>query len=222
MSEAEPSSTLDNPATKTAAVPGSPQNPLHKVATVPNLITLMRLVLTVFFVALYPTDGMRTLAVAFFVVAACTDWLDGQVARRFNQVSVFGKRFDPVMDRVLIFSGVLGLYLNGQIPTWMFVYLILRDVYLFFGGAVLKIRRGSFPDVCYTGKAATFILLTGFAFLLFDIAPLQAPMLVDATWLVGFNGGATGLGIYLVYLGLCFSVSAAVIYTKRGIGILRG
>ena len=129
------------------AEPGTPDNPLHTLATIPNLITLCRLVLTVCFLVLYPQEQYHTLAVVLFIIAACTDWIDGKLARRLKQVSLFGKRFDPVMDRVLIFSGVIALLVTSRIPAWTVCYLVTRDALLFVGGAVLMKTHGRIPDV---------------------------------------------------------------------------
>ncbi|MBS5478295.1 MAG: CDP-alcohol phosphatidyltransferase family protein, partial [Coriobacteriia bacterium] len=67
--------------------PGTPENPLHTILTVPNVITLCRLFLTIVFLVLYPISELRTPAIVIFIIAASTDWLDGQVARRTLQVS---------------------------------------------------------------------------------------------------------------------------------------
>lgn len=203
------------------AEPGTPANPLHTVATIPNLVTLCRLILTVCFLVLYPQERFHTLAVVLFIVAACTDWVDGKLARGLKQVSLFGKRFDPVMDRVLIFSGVIALLITARIPLWTFAYLVARDVALFVGGAVLMRTRRRIPDVCYTGKACTFILMTGFSILLFDLFPVAGLDLFECAALPGFGAAQTSLGMWLVYVGCILSVIAAGIYVVRGVRILR-
>lgn len=202
-------------------LPGTPENPLHTVLTVPNFITLCRLILTGVFLWMYPHENLRFPATVIFVVAACTDWFDGQIARRFHQVSVFGKRFDPVMDRVLIFSGVLALVMARLIPLWVVVFLVLRDVYLAVGGLILRKVCDVTLDVCYVGKACTFVLMAGFAVVLFGLFPVKGLGLVDVPWLPGFGFGEVSFGMWLIYVGCVLSFSAAFVYTVRGVRAMR-
>lgn len=197
-------------------MPGTPENPLHTFRTLPNLITLCRLLLTVAFVFMYPVDDLRLASVVIFIVAATTDWFDGQVARRLHQVSVFGKRFDPVMDRILIVSGLIALVVTGRLPVWVFVFLVLRDVYLFVGGALVYHYKHVVIDVCYVGKACTFVLMTGFAMILLDLFVVPGLGVTGIAWLPGFNASSCSIGIFLVYVGCILSLSAALIYTFRG------
>lgn len=202
-------------------MPGTPENPLHTIATIPNLITLCRLILTGVFLVMYPHEDLRTPAVIIFIVAACTDWFDGQIARRFHQVSVFGKRFDPVMDRVLIFSGVLALVMAQLIPLWIVVFLVARDVYLALGGLILRKVCNVTIDVCYMGKACTFVLMAGFAVVLFGLFPVPGLHLVNLAWLPGFGDASVSLGMWAIYVGCLLSFSAAVVYTVRGARAMR-
>ena len=206
--------------TPVVAAPGTPENPLHTLYTIPNLITALRLLLTIAFVFLYPIEALRIPAVVIFIIAATTDWFDGQIARRFNQVSVFGKRFDPIMDRVLIFSGLIALVITGRLPLWVIVFLAARDIYLFCGSAIVYHYKQSIIDVCYVGKACTFILMTGFAMLLLDLFVVPGLGVVDVAWLPGFNAEHASLGIFVVYVGCVLSFTAAAIYTFRGIRTL--
>lgn len=204
----------------TAALPGTPENPLHSVATIPNLITLCRLLLTVAFLFMFPCEELRTAAIVVFIVAASTDWFDGQVARRFHQVSVLGKRFDPVMDRLLIFSGVAALVMGKLIPLWVVVFLIVRDVYLGIGGLILKKRRGIIIDVCYVGKACTFVLMAGFAAVMLGFLPVPGLGVAEISWLPGFGSDSVSLGMWAIYIGCILSLCAAMVYTLRGVRAL--
>lgn len=202
------------------AVPGTPENPLHTLKTIPNLVTLCRLLLTAAFLVMYPHENLRIPAVVVFVVAACTDWLDGQLARRLHQVSVFGKRFDPVMDRVLIFSAVLALLLAGLVPLWVVVFLVGRDCVLALGALTLKCVCGVILDVCYVGKACTFVLMSGFAVVLFGLFPVPGLNLVQVPWLPGFGSGPVSLGMWAIYVGCVLSLITACVYVTRGVRAL--
>lgn len=203
------------------ALPGTPENPLHTIATIPNFITLCRLILTGVFLAMYPHEELRTPAVVIFIIAACTDWFDGQIARHFHQVSVFGKRFDPVMDRVLIFSGVLALVMANLIPIWVVVFLVARDVYLAIGGLILRRVCNVTIDVCYVGKACTFVLMAGFAVVLFGLFQVPGLHWINVAWLPGFGAESVSLGMWAIYVGCVLSFSAAVVYTARGARAMR-
>ena len=96
---------------------GSSQNPSTKILTVANVITFCRLALTLVFLALFIRHEHRVAALACYAVAAVTDFLDGQIARRTQTVSWLGKIMDPVMDRVLLFTGVLGLLYHKKNET---------------------------------------------------------------------------------------------------------
>lgn len=200
---------------------GTSLNPSHRLLTIPNIITLLRLVFTVLFLVLYPTEQFHVMAICLFIVAACTDWIDGKLARRLQQVSWIGKRFDPVMDRILIFSGLLALVFTSRVPVWIVVFLVARDVLLFLGGFLTLKKSNRLPDVCYIGKACTFVLMAGFAVLLLDLAPVPGLGLVDSEAFPGLGTSSTSIGTWLVYLGCVLSFVAATIYTVRGVRILR-
>lgn len=206
----------------TATAPlGTPDNPSNAIFTVANFITLCRFVLTIAFLVLFISHDaqMRVPALVCYAIAAITDFLDGQVARRTQTVSWLGKVMDPIMDRVLLFTGVLGLMITGDVPVWVAVFVILRDIYL--GGAALVLRkyRTRPLDVIYIGKVATALLMTGFVDLLID-APVVAGLgVTDLGWLPGLNHDPVAVGIFLVYAGIVCSTIAAVIYTRNGLRI---
>lgn len=202
-------------------MPGTPENPLHKIATVPNFITFLRLVLTIIFLVMYINDSLRVASIIIFIIAASTDWLDGQVARRTRQVSVFGKRFDPIMDRILIFSGVLAMIVGGKVPLWIVAFLLIRDLYLFIGGIILKLLTGTIINVVYVGKAATFALMSGFAIVLLDLFQVPGLGLLETAALPGWGSSSASLGIWAIYLGIILSFLAAVAYSARGVRVIK-
>jgi cardiolipin synthase len=191
------------------------------VRTLPNLITALRLIGTLAFLFMYPNESLRAPALAIFVLAACTDWIDGQLARRLHQVSVFGKRFDPVMDRVLIFSGVLALSVTHQVPAWVMVFLVARDCLLGLGALVLLRTCHVVLDVCYVGKACTFVLMAGFAVVLFGLFPVPGLGLVQSLALPGWGAEPVSLGMWAIYVGCVLSFVAACVYVARGVRAVR-
>lgn len=206
--------------TATAPV-GTPDNPSHQIFTVANVITACRFVLTVVFLVLFVNGGNRYVALSCYAIAAITDFLDGQVARRTQTVSWLGKVMDPIMDRVLLFTGVLGLMVTGELPVWVAVFVIGRDVYLAIGAAILQRYRRRPVDVVYIGKVTTALLMAGFVDLLVGIPKVDGLGLVNVSWLPGLNGTSAAFGIFFVYVGIVCSTITAVIYTREGLAIRR-
>lgn len=205
----------------TTAPVGTSNNPSHRIFTIANVITFCRFFLTAIFLYMFVNDINRYLALTFYVIAAVTDFLDGQVARRTQTVSWLGKIMDPVMDRVLLFTGVLGLILTGELPVWTAIFVIGRDAYLFVGSMILQKYQRRPVDVVYVGKFATAFLMTGFSFLLLGLPRVSGLDLVEVSWLPGLGHGSAPLGIFFVYTGILCSLAAALIYTKRGFAIKR-
>ena len=135
--------------------------------SVANVVTVLRLLVTpVFFTVLVMRGGRYGIvAFALFVGAAATDFLDGLIARRTGHVTEIGKVIDPLVDRLLIAFGVLGLYLLDRLPLWIVAVLIARDGYLLYGAWVLERHHRRMP-VLYIGKVTTAVLLTAFAALI--------------------------------------------------------
>lgn len=200
---------------------GTSGNPSTDILTLANVITFCRLGLTCAFLVLFAGGTHRTLALVCYVVAATTDFLDGQIARRTQTVSWLGKIMDPIMDRVLLFTGVIGLLIVGELPAWVPVFVIGRDVYLALGGMVLQRYQKRPVDVSYVGKAATALLMFGFCDLLLGLPRIEGLDLVDAPWLPGLNDQGAALGILFVYAGVVFSAATALIYTREGIALRR-
>lgn len=193
------------------------QEPLDKIATLPNLITLCRFLLIPVFIYLRFFTELKIEALAVFAIAACTDWVDGQVARRTGQVSKLGKLFDPFVDRFLLATGVITVCLEGNLPLWIVIVLIARDLLLLVEGRISIAIVGHVIPVSYVGKFATAFLLFGFSFLLLGTPSLPALGVVECPWLPGFGSGEVLLGNYLVYIGLVLSITVFCIYQYRGI-----
>ncbi len=208
----------------TATAPlGTSENPSNAVFTVANLVTFCRLFFTIAFLVLFVRHEAQTrsIALALYAVAAVTDFLDGQIARRTQTVSWLGKVMDPIMDRVLLFTGVLGLMATGELPVWVAVFVVGRDIVLAGGAMWLRMFQTRPLDVTYVGKAATALLMLGFVGLLFDYPRIMGLGLVDVDWLPGLNAAPCAAGIFCVYLGLICSAIAAVVYYHRGLRIRR-
>ena len=200
---------------------GSSDNPSNKILTVANGVTLSRMVLTIVFLIMFSLRINRVASIVIYIVAACTDWMDGQIARRTQTVSWFGKLLDPVCDRLLLFTGVLGLVITGELPAWVAVLIIGRDVYLAVGSRIVARFHERPIDVVYVGKIATALLMTGFSFLLLGVPVIDGLNLVSASWLPGLNDVGGSIGLLFVYCGCIFSLLTAYVYTAEGVAIVR-
>ena len=187
----------------------------NKIFTVSNVITFIRLcMIPAYFVLLL--NGYDLLATLLFAVAASTDFLDGQIARRTHTVSRLGQILDPAVDRLLMVFGVVGLLAVGRLPLWVIVFVILRDAYLLGGGAYLLFRWKQRVPVIYLGKVATTFLFVGFAGLLLNFPQIPGAAVCDISWLPGFNAQPGSWGIWFVYAGLVLATITTVIYTFKG------
>ena len=158
--------------------------------TVPNLLSMLRLALVPVFLVLLINEKF-VLAICTLALASLTDFLDGYLARRWNQITRLGQLLDPAADRLYIFSTLVGLAFVGQIPVWIVVVIFARDAMLAVAYVVLaNFGYGPLP-VHYLGKTATFALLYSFPLLLMakiwiDAASVLMPIAwAFALWGVG-------------------------------------
>ncbi|HIT44590.1 MAG TPA: CDP-alcohol phosphatidyltransferase family protein [Candidatus Aphodovivens excrementavium] len=184
----------------------------NKIFTLPNVISFIRLCLVPIFLVLL-LNGFNLAATLLFVVAAGTDWVDGQIARRTHSVSKLGQLLDPAVDRILMISGVVGLLLVGHLPVWIVVFVVLRDLYLLVGGAYLLNTWNIRVAVIYPGKVATTLLFVGFAALLLYWPVMDGLGIVPFSWLPGLSSDLYSWGIWFVYAGLVLALFTTLYYS---------
>ncbi|MBI5231533.1 MAG: CDP-alcohol phosphatidyltransferase family protein [Coriobacteriales bacterium] len=190
-------------------------DPARDIYTVANIITVLRLILVPIFFAVLLTGDNDVLAFILFALAASTDWLDGQIARRTGTVTQIGAAIDPIVDRLLIAAGVLGLYIENRLPLWILVVLIARDLYLGYGVWRLEHYYHRRLTVTYAGKTTTAVLLAGFSLLILNWPIAPGLGIVEVSWLPGWGSEPVCVGMWFVYVGLVLSVTTAVQYTFR-------
>ena len=189
-----------------------------KILTAPNVVTFIRLLLIPLFLWLLFGAKQEVAALVVFAIASCTDWVDGQLARRTNQVSKLGKLLDPLVDRFLLAAGVIAIVLLGRLPLWILVYIILRDCILLIEGRIMLALVNKVPPVVYLGKFATAFLMIGFCLLLLGMPEVPSLGLANTpVWLPGFGTQDALLGIWFVYAGLICSISVFVVYQVNGV-----
>jgi len=138
-----------------------------RLAQIPNALTLARFAAIPVFVALLATadDGQSWAAAIIFAAAGVTDQVDGWLARRWRVESRFGSVADPLADRLMIDTAVVGLFLHGRLPWPALALIVARDLVL-IGGYKLVVPRGQELSVSLVGKAATWILYLALAVML--------------------------------------------------------
>jgi cardiolipin synthase len=171
---------------------------LDRILTVPNVITLARLLCIPVFLWLLFGLHEQTAAAILLAVLGATDWVDGYVARRFGQVSTFGKVLDPTADRVLVATAVISIMAYGAVPLWFGIATIVREVLVSVMVVLLASLGAARIDVLWVGKAGTFGLMFAYpTFLLaYGGAGWQAPITV-----IAYVTGITGLVLAWIAAG---------------------
>ena len=187
----------------------------NRILTVPNVITFVRLLMAPIALGLLLTEN-DIAAALLFGISAATDFVDGQIARRTNQVSRIGQLLDPAVDRVLMICGVVGLLAVNRLPVWVVIVVLARDVFLLWGGSFLLKNFKVRVPVVYSGKVATTLLFFGLFGLMINAPMVGGLGLCDVAWLPGFNGNPCSWGIWAVYLGLLISMFTTIYYIRAG------
>lgn len=187
-----------------------------RILTVPNVITLIRFLCIPWFVWLLAAQENRFGAALLMGFMGATDWVDGYIARHFNQVSNIGKMMDPAVDRMLMIVGIGGTILVGLDHTAFTVFaaiVVIREVTLSIFVATIVLMGAKRMDVTKVGKWGMFLMLVAFPSFL-------------ASFDARFDDNA-GRTIFLVLAwaaaipGLVCSLIAYVGYLRNGVVALR-
>ena len=161
-----------------------------RILTVPNLISVVRLLCVPLFLYLLFGEEERFAAGWLLAGLGATDWVDGYIARHFNQVSTVGKVLDPAADRILLGVAIVALMVDDVVPMWLGAVVIVREVLVSAAVLALGAMGARRIDVQWVGKAGTFALM--FAF------PI-------------FLGAEAGWGGWARFLAWCFAVPGLVL-----------
>jgi len=175
--------------------------PSSRLMTVPNALTVLRLVAIPFFVVA-TLDSRYDLAFAIFVGAGVTDAFDGYIARKLNQKSFLGAFLDPAADKIMMFSAYIlftfRLVIEHRIPMWLTLTIFMRDILIVFFAYMLytriQIRRfqpslaGKISTICQVTVVAGVIAANGVVRVIADpLLPILIPAALIATLLSGFD-----------------------------------
>ena len=201
MTAAQPSVSASEPAVEP---PGE-----DRILTIPNIISLVRLAsLPVFVWLLFGRDN-RAAAAWLLAALGATDWIDGYIARHYDQVSNLGKILDPVADRLLFFVGVGAILIDGSVPVWVAAMVLVREAVVSVTTVVLGLMGARRVDVTWWGKAGTFALMAAF------------PLFLGAESTLGWADTSRTLAWIATVPGLILSYVAWALYLPLGLKALR-
>jgi cardiolipin synthase len=175
---------------------------LDRVVTVPNALSLFRILMIPVFVGLLLHHGTEEAGLALLGLVVSTDWIDGYVARRTGQVSTVGKILDPLADRLALAAALVACVVRDAFPLWAALLVLVRDGAILVVSGVLLLAGGIRLDVRWVGKAATLALMAGIpliAWANFDLA--LAGIARPLGWIL------YGAGIVLYYVATAFYAS---------------
>lgn len=157
--------------------------------TVPNAVTMVRLLCVPVFVWLLFSRDDRAGAAILLAALGSTDWVDGWFARKFDQVSELGKLLDPATDRIMMLTAVIATWIDGSVPWWFAALTLAREglvTLVAIGLGVVGVERF---DVTWWGKTGTFFLMFAYPFLLGGASDVSgAEILRICGWICGVPG----------------------------------
>lgn len=175
----------------------------------PNIVTLSRLFLAVPFLILLELKDWEMVALVIFVVAAATDWVDGYLARRLNQVTELGKLLDPLVDKVLVTGALVALAARGIVPAWSVTAILFRE-FLVTGMRAVEAQRGVIIPAGWLGKVKAAVQMIAIGVLLFCMDPSGRAL--DGSLLA-----AAGIVCYWVGVGLTVASGVQYLWHARGL-----
>ena len=174
---------------KTSATAPTSRTGLAGAWTLPNLITVVRLGCIPWFLWLLVSQENRAAAALLLGALGATDWVDGWIARRFDQISDVGKLLDPTADRILLVVALVAIADDGSIPMWFAVAVLVREILIGLVALALLgigVRR---IDVTWWGKTGTFALLWAVPCFLAGQSTIPAALAFEVgAWIFGIPG----------------------------------
>ncbi len=177
-----------------------------EILTIPNILTIIRMALIPVFWVLMMVYNLNYWALFTFAIASLTDVVDGYIARKYNQITDFGKLFDPLADKLMVLSVLITLWLRKIIPGIVVILMTFKELYLIFSSAILY-KRQIVVHSLFVGKFAqcAICLALFLAFFAESFAEMAVPPHIALLW-----------------IGIGAAYTAMVSYTRTIIRQLRG
>ena len=182
----------------------------------PNIVTLTRIVLIPLIVGVFylpdswlAEDSKNLAATVIFIVAAITDWLDGYLARKLNQMSAFGAFFDPVADKLVVIGALIILLHLNRLDMVVALIIIGREIAISaLREWMAQLGQAKSVAVAFIGKAKTTAQMVAIPMLLYE-DPL-------------FGIDCHGLGTVLIYVAALLTVISMLYYLRKALPLMRG
>ncbi len=185
--------------------------------TVPNLISVGRLACIPWFLYLLFGADDRVSAAWLLAALGATDWVDGWIARRFDQVSEIGKILDPTADRLMFLVGITAMIIDGSVAVWFAVLVLVREAVFAIAAVVLGALGARRIDVTWWGKTATFGLMFAFPLFLIGHADVGGADLWRAlAWIIGIPSLILSYYTFMEYVPLAKTALAEGRAARRG------
>lgn len=194
---------------QTDAAEARADEPWGPVLTIPNVISFVRLLCVPLFVWLLFGLEDRLAAAILLAVLGATDWVDGYIARRYDQVSRLGTLLDPTADRIMLLVAVTCIAIDGSVPWWFAGLTLLREGLVALAALFLASMGVRDFEVSWWGKTGTFLLMMSY--------PLFLAGNADVAWADGARVLAWVCGIP----GLGYAILSAVAYVGPSIEAVR-
>lgn len=130
--------------------------------SVPNIISIIRIILVPVFCVAYFTPGIRYIAFAALIISGISDILDGYIARRFNQITDLGKVLDPVADKLFNISTILCFCIDRIVGFWLLALVAAKELFMLFGGVVFYKKTHAVIASKWYGKLASCLFFAAF------------------------------------------------------------
>ncbi len=195
---------MGEPGVEVGAVRAATAGEVDRILTVPTLFTFARLLcLPLFLYLLFGRDN-RAGAAWLLGGLGATDWVDGYLARRLGQVSEFGKKFDPTVDRLLFIVAVVAIIIDGAGPLWFMIAVLARELLVGGAVAIATVFYGMARfDVTWLGKVATALLMFAIPGFMLGYSDFPAhELFLVGSWILGIPG-------------LCLSIVTGIGYVPK-------
>lgn len=171
------------------------------VWTVPNILTVIRLLLIPVFISLMNQNQMMK-ALVVFVIASLTDAIDGYIARNYNAISDFGKLLDPLADKLMVLSLMLSMLSKNIVPLSAIIILLVKEALMIIGGIFL-LNKNKVVYALTIGKISQFVVVLALISCFFSDFFIKNQLYVH-TWLI-WTGVALAVAslVYYCFVNIC-------------------
>jgi len=185
----------------------------------PNQLTILRLILTVPFVAALSISfpGAKSLALGLFIVSSVTDYADGYIARKYKLITDFGKLMDPLVDKIMTMSAFICLVSLGSVPAWAVIVIVSRE-FLITGLRLIAAVRGKVLPAERLGKLKTILQIFTILYCLILIAIIeQFARLLNPPTVTSLNV----IGLTLIFLTVGLTLWSGISYFAKNWDLVR-